>query len=201
MAQDVQTKILEIEIRYETAVAQLGKYRQEIDATKKVQKELQEAHKNGSISTVEYQKSMAAANQQIKANQKAIATLSHQVQTQMSIEKEQIGSLKQLRAELSNATREYDSLSRAEREGAKGQELKKKINDITNELKGAEEETQRFYRNVGNYPQAVSGLGQVESKIKDIGKAFLAVAGITTIESLGQKPRKSEQHTPTRWAR
>lgn len=190
MAQDVQTKILEIEIRYETAVAQLGKYRQEIDATKKVQKELQEAHKNGSISTVEYQKSMAAANQQIKANQKAIATLSHQVQTQMSIEKEQIGSLKQLRAELSNATREYDSLSRAEREGAKGQELKKKINDITNELKGAEEETQRFYRNVGNYPQAVSGLGQVESKIKDIGKAFLAVAGITTIESLGQKAKE-----------
>ena len=49
MAQDVQTKILEIEIKYEAAIAQLGKYRQEIEATRKVQKDLQQAHKDGTL--------------------------------------------------------------------------------------------------------------------------------------------------------
>ena len=40
-------------------------------------------------------------------------------------------------------------------EGVKGKELQDKINAITDELKGAEEETQRFYRNVGNYEAAI----------------------------------------------
>ena len=71
------------------------------------------------------------------------------------IEQEQEGSLKQLRAQLSNLTSEYDSLSEAERSAAKGQALKKSINDITDSLKGAEEETQRFYRNVGNYEESI----------------------------------------------
>ena len=190
MAQDVQTKILEIEIKYEAAIAQLGKYRQEIEATRKVQKDLQQAHKDGVISTTEYHRSMAAADQQIKANQQAVSTLTRQIQTQMKVEGEKIGSLKQLRAELSKATQQYDSMSRAERESAAGQELKKKINDITTELKGAEEETQRFYRNVGNYPQAVTGLGKVESKVKDLGKAMLGLAGITSLGALQSKAKE-----------
>lgn len=60
-----------------------------------------------------------------------------------------------LRAELSNATAAYDALSREEREGTKGKELQNHINAITEELKEAEEETQRFYRNVGNYEAAI----------------------------------------------
>lgn len=59
--------------------------------------------------------------------------------------------MKQLRAQLSNATKQYDEMAKAEREGAKGQALAKHINDITDKLKQAEEETQRYYRNVGNY--------------------------------------------------
>ena len=64
-------------------------------------------------------------------------------------------SLVRLRAELSNLTAAYDRLSRVEREGGEGKELQDKINAITDELKGAEEETQRFYRNVGNYKDAI----------------------------------------------
>ena len=59
--------------------------------------------------------------------------------------------MKQLRAQLSNATKKYDEMAKAEREGAKGQALAKHINEITEKLKLAEEETQRYYRNVGNY--------------------------------------------------
>lgn len=184
---DVQTKILELEIRYETAIQQLGKYRDEIDKTKQVMKDLKEAHANGTMSTAEFQKSMAACEQNIKSNQQAIATLTRQVQSQLKVEKEQEGSLNQLRASLSKATAEYDAMSRAERESAKGKELKNKINEITAELKGAEEETSRFYRNVGNYQEAVNGLDKVEQKAKGVGKALLAMAGITSLSAFGKK--------------
>lgn len=184
---NVQTKILELEIRYETAMQQLGKYRDEIDKTRQVMKDLKEAHKNGTMSTAEYQQSMSACEQQIKSNQQSMSVLTRQVQNQLKVEKEQEGSLNSLRAQLSKATADYDAMSRAERESAAGQELKKKINDITGELKGAEEETERFYRNVGNYKEATEGLGKVEEKAKSIGKQFLALAGITSISALGKQ--------------
>lgn len=187
---DVQTKILEIEIRYETAIQQLGKYRDEIDKTRQTMASLKESHKNGSMSTEDFQQSMAACEQQIKTNQQSITALTRQIQSQMRTEKEQEGSLNQLRAQLSKATAEYDAMSRAERESAAGQELKKKINDITGELKGAEYETDRFYRNVGNYKEAVEGLGKVEEKAKGLGRAFLGLVGITSAGALGKQAKE-----------
>lgn len=187
---DVQTKILEIEIRYETAIQQLGKYRDEIDKTRKTMADLKEMHQKGQIGTEDFQQSMAACEQQIKTNQQSITALTRQIQSQMRTEKEQEGSLNQLRAQLSKATAQYDAMSRAERESAAGQELKKKINDITGELKGAEYETDRFYRNVGNYKEAVEGLGKVEEKAKGLGKAFLGLVGITSVGALGKQAKE-----------
>lgn len=190
MAQDVQTKILEIEVRYEAAIEQIAKYRREIEETRKAQGDLKQAHKNGIISTTEFQKSMAAADQQVKFSQSAISTLTQQIQLQTRAEKEKTGSLNQLRSQLSAATKQYDSMSRAERESAKGIELKEKINRITAELKSAEEETSRFYRNVGNYNEAEEGLGKVENKAKDLGKAMLALAGISGMKALSDRIRE-----------
>lgn len=187
MAQDVQTKILELEIRYQPAIAALGKYRSEIEATRNLMSQLKGTHKEGSMSTTEYQRSMSACEQSIKTANGSIAVLSKQIQNQVKVEKENEGSLTQLRAKLSQATKAYDDMSRKERESAKGQELKDKIKNITSELKGAEEETDRFYRNVGNYKEAVAGLGKVEEKAKGIGQALLAAAGITSLGALGKK--------------
>ncbi|MEB3375613.1 hypothetical protein SFC43_28555 [Bacteroides sp. CR5/BHMF/2] len=44
-----------------------------------------------------------------------VQTLTKDVRNNIKIEKEQTGSLKQLRAQLSNLTSEYDSLSEVER--------------------------------------------------------------------------------------
>ena len=62
-------------------------------------------------------------------------TLRKEIQNNVRTENEQEGSLKQLRAQLSNATKAYDEMSKAEREGAKGQALAKHINEITEKLK------------------------------------------------------------------
>lgn len=181
---DTIKKILEIEVRYESAIKQLAQYQSEIDATKARMKELRQEHKNGAIGSNEYQQSLAACTQNIKSNQAAVGVLTRQIQDQLKVEKEKVGSLNQLRAQLSAATKQYDAMSRAERESASGKALKDKINGITRELKGAEQETQRFYRNVGNYKEPVSSLEKVEGKMKDLGKAALALAGIAGFKQL-----------------
>lgn len=82
--------------------------------------------------------------------------LQKEVQNEMRQQITLDGSLRQLRAQLSNLTRDYDNLSRAERENANvGGKLKAQINQVTTEIKAAEEGTQRYYRNVGNYQNAI----------------------------------------------
>lgn len=151
-----EQRILDIKVRYEDAINGILKYQKALNDLNAAQKEL----KKQTGLSAEQQREV---EQQMEANQAAITqykdnirVLRKELQNNLKQEKEQEGSLKSLRAELSNATKAYDELSRKEREGAKGKEMQKHINEITDELKKAEEETQRFYRNVGNYEGAIN---------------------------------------------
>ncbi len=159
MADNVTTKILQIQVDYGDAVKQIAEWQSKIDAVRKQQKGLKDDLKEGRISQEEYQRSIQAGNLAMSQMKDAMNTVSKAVQNQLKSQAEQEGSLVQLRAEISNLNAEYDRLSRAERESAKGDELKDKINRLTTELKSAEEGTQRFYRNVGNYKSALLGAG------------------------------------------
>lgn len=101
-----------------------------------------------------------------------------------SIQNEQKGSLKQLRAELSNLTAQYDALSAAERDGAQGEELRNHINEVTDALKEGEEATQRYYRNVGNYKESVNAaFASLTDKVAEARKEYqelLKVQGDST---------------------
>ena len=166
---DLQEKIsklnVEISKATKTQEAQEGsvrKLRAELANAKKDYEGLSKAERESSKGD-ELRKKIADLNKEIKDSSKAV--------------KEEEGSLNQLRAKLSELTKQYDALGRAERESAKGHELKDKINAITTELKTAEEETQRFYRNVGNYKSATEGLDNIKAKITDIGKSMLMALG------------------------
>lgn len=159
MADNVTTKILQIQVDYGEAVKQIADWQSKIDAVRKQQKSLKDDLKEGRISQEEYQRSIQAGNLAMSQMKDAMNTVSKAVKNQLKSQAEQEGSLVQLRAEISNLNAEYDQLSRAERESAKGDELKDKINRLTTELKSAEEGTQRFYRNVGNYKSALLGAG------------------------------------------
>lgn len=159
MADDVTTKILEVQVNYGDALTKIAQYRIELDKIKDKQKELKEQLKQGQITQEEYHKAMESSKQVMSQYSNAVSVLSKQISNQLKVEKEQDGSLVQLRAKLSNLTAEYDRLSKAERDGAKGTDLKKKMNELTTEIKGLEEATQRYYRNVGNYPKTMSSLG------------------------------------------
>lgn len=152
---NVEERILDIKVRYDDAIRKIAEYRSQLDVLTKRERTLKEDLKEGRISREKYNLQLSETKIEAQQYNDAIRVLNKQIQNQLRTEREQEGSLSALRAELSNLTAAYDRLSRTEREGAKGKELQDKINAITDELKGAEEETQRFYRNVGNYKNAI----------------------------------------------
>ena len=155
-----EEKILNIKVKYEDAIYGILRYKEKLQELSETENKLKDDFKNGKITYDEYATTITAIGEQVKDYKGTVRELSKEVQNNIKTEKEQEGSLRSLRAELSNATKAYDSLSEAERKGAKGQELKKHINEITDKLKEAEAETQRFYRNVGNYEESIkSALG------------------------------------------
>lgn len=151
MVSEDKQQILDIKVKYEDAIYGIIRYKEKIDQLKASIKDLQQQEKDKTITTNEMKVQTEAINATIKEYQYNVRALQKEIQNNVRTENEQEGSLKQLRAQLSNATKQYDEMAKAEREGAKGQALAKHINDITDKLKQAEEETQRYYRNVGNY--------------------------------------------------
>lgn len=178
MASDVRTKILDIQVRTKDALDQIAKYRKEVAEAMARQKELKKELNDGAISEEEYGRQVEASRIFIMQQNQAINTLTRQLNNQEKAQAENLGSLVQWRAELSNLTAEYDKLSQAEREGARGEELKAHINELTTKLKEAEQGTQRFFRNVGNYPNAM-------------GQAATAVEGL--IDALSKECRTAEE--------
>ncbi|WP_298391803.1 hypothetical protein [Hydrotalea sp.] len=79
------------------------------------------------------------------------------------------GSIRQLRAVLSQLTQAYDNMSAAERNSAKGTELQAKIKAQSDALMKLEADTGRYSRNVGNYTGAIKvlekSLAEVTAKI------------------------------------
>lgn len=183
MAEERLQKIYEIKIDVDEAIKGISNLNIAIEDQKKLQqelkkqiKELTETEGANSDAVNELQNAYVMSQQKVKDYQSQVATLSKTVQNQLKIDRESEGSMKALRAQLSNLTNEYDSLSEAERNAAKGQELKDKINAVTDELKGAEEATQRYYRNVGNYENAIKNSLGLNSKF---GQTLQNVAEVT----------------------
>ena len=160
-----QEQILNIRVNYSEAVRGITEYESKIAELKQRLIDLDEAQAKGDISTKEYAEAVAVAKNQINVYSGEIRTLNKEIQNNIKVEEAQEGSLKQLRAQLSNLTKEYDSLSKSEREsGERGRELREAINKTTTEIKSAEEATQRYYRNVGNYENAIKNTLGTQSK-------------------------------------
>lgn len=183
---ETQEKILEIRVNYDKAIQGLSEYMGKLEEVNAEEKKLRETIKESGKSTDEQRKQLAAIKATQDEYKSAIRDLNKEVQNNIKHEKEQDGSLRSLRAQLSNATKDFDSLSKAEREGAKGKALAKHINELTDELKEAEAETQRFYRNVGNYEESIKKaiaanvpfIGQIQSMIDVSGGASKAIKSL-----------------------
>lgn len=151
MVSEDRQQILDIKVKYEDAIYGIIRYKEKIDQLKASIKDLQQQEKDKTITTNEMKVQTEAINATIKEYQYNVRTLRKEIQNNVRTENEQEGSLKQLRAQLSNATKAYDEMSRAERDSSKGQEMQEHIQDLIEELKEAEEATGRFQRSVGSY--------------------------------------------------
>ena len=168
MATTEEQTILKLTLDYEDAVYGILRYKEKSQELKQAQKDMQDQVQAGTLSQEEYAKRLAASDVMIKQYSDDMRGLNKELQNNLKVEKanneEREGSMVSLRAQLSNLTKEYDNLSKAQREGAKGKELAASINNITTELKEAEAATQRYYRNVGNYENAIKSAMGEQSK-------------------------------------
>lgn len=185
MAEGTTTKVLRIEVDSSQAVQAMAEYSALIEDTKKREEALKKAIKEQGDESGKLGVELAKLKSERTAYTRALAESSKEVQNNIKQQKGAEGSLKSLRAQLSNLTKQYDELSKAEREGAFGKDLQKQINDITKELKSGEEGTQRWYRNVGNYAGSLEGLfGQLQNNAKQALGGFQAL-GIGANAALG----------------
>lgn len=193
MADTTTTKILEVVVDNNKAITAISEYNRLIDEQKKKQTELAKAYNDGSISQADYYKALAQSKEVTKTYSRQVQELSKEVQNNIKMDTEKQGSLRALRAELSNVTKQYDSLSQEERNAAKGMELKNKIGEITAQLKHSEQETGRFYRNVGNYAngfveaftQMGGSMGKMQGPINMVKNGFNALSSTPIIAILG----------------
>ena len=193
MADTTTTKILEVVVDNNKAVSAISEYNRLIDEQKAKQMQLAKAYQEGKISQADYYKAMAQSKEVTKTYSRQVQELSKEIQNNIKMDTEKQGSLRALRAELSNVTKQYDELSEEERRAAKGLELQGKINAITATLKSSEQETGRFYRNVGNYANGFieaftrmgGSMGKMQGPINLVKNGFTAISSTPLIAILG----------------
>lgn len=151
-----EQKILDIKVKYEDAIYGIIRYKEKIDQLKTSIEDLKKQEKDGTISRNEYKVQTEAVNATIKEYQYNVRALQKEVQNSIRQEEQQEGSLKSMRAELSNLTKAYSEMSKAERDSAKGKELQNHINALTDDIKEVEEGIQLYQRSVGNYKNAIT---------------------------------------------
>lgn len=153
-----RTRIIGIEIDAGKAIQQIAQLDEQIEALKASEAALKKEMKSGGTATAAQREEMARLKSEITYLNGVKRTYVTAVQNEIKANKANEGALKQLRANLANLTQQYDSLSRADREGEIGRGLKDQINQVTAELKKGEEETGRFQRSVGGYTDAMQSM-------------------------------------------
>ena len=160
-----ETVILDIQVNNEEAVKNILAAKKELENLRKQQALYKDELDAGIMTEEEYNKAMTAATVEMEQQKNVLkantAALKDNVRQMQSNE----DSLVSMRSALKKATTEFDNLSKAEREGARGKELQFKIKQLTAQVTEAEEATGRFQRNVGNYK------GKIMEAFSDMGGA------------------------------
>lgn len=179
MAQDSIDKIINIRIKYDDLVKGMTESAKSVDALneyisrlKTGLKTLQDEFKSGKITESEYsdgviqtQRNITASKEAIKSLQATMRSYSKEIQNNITEEKNLDGSVNALRASIRNLTAEYNALSAADREGARGGKLAERIANMQTQVSAAEQRLGNFRSNVGNYQSAFNGLNVSVSQI------------------------------------
>lgn len=166
--------ILDIVVDNGKAIESITDYQEQINACKESvaalkaeQKEYDKQVEEGTMTEEEATAAKRKASEEINRQQqtmkalgKQMSDVSYQLQKNVQQMAENEGSLKSLRGQLSQLNAEFDSLSREDRIGEMGNNLQQQIQKVSTEIMEAEEATNRFQRNVGNYQANWRSLGE-----------------------------------------
>ena len=156
MAQ-IDTVIVDLQVSNREAVAKIEEATKALDKLKEDEAALREQQKNGLITQEAYIKQLTEIKEKTEDARQSKQQYTKALRENVKQENIYADSLNGLRTQLKGLIQEYDNMSKAEREGAKGKELVQHIQQVTDELSKAEQETGRFQRQVGNYPAAFKG--------------------------------------------
>lgn len=138
------------------------------DAVKEQRKELKdliEAEKEQGKLTEDQIAQEKAVREQMELNTAEIRHLNREINDNqkmvtksLEMDKRQAGSLKEMRAEVSVLTAEWENLSQEQREGAKGEEIQQSLANLNGAINEASLSTKNFKDNIGNYSSAMDGI-------------------------------------------
>ena len=140
-----------VDIGLDALIASLRELQKQYEANTAAMKAMRDEGKQDSDEYIQLTQANKVLRQEMNGVEKSI-------QNNIKAEKAQEGSLVQLRAQLANLNKQYDSMSGFERMGTAGEELRKKIKTLSDNISSLEANTGRYQRNVGNYKSALEGL-------------------------------------------
>lgn len=155
MAQDTIDKIINIQFNYGELVQGWQKATKEIEINKKNLAELKQEYKNGEMSASEYNRALLEITSTTKALTAEKKAYEKEIQNNIKIESQEMGSLNQLRASLQKMTAQYNAMSAARREGQEGRLLAASIKSQQEAINEAEQALGNYRSQVGNYENAV----------------------------------------------
>ena len=201
MASGTLTKdvIIDLKIDDQQAVSNIASLNKHLDELKVKRLGLHAAVKQNIISEEEYYKQLAKLDMEIKETKRSISSYQKELQNNLVAEKAEADSLDAMRAKLLNMRKEYESLSKANRDNplVGGKQLQD-IQNLTAEIKQLEQAQGDWRRSVGNYPSAfdastesITRFGQVLASVFGtngiIGKAATVVMGFgKSLQDMGK---------------
>lgn len=191
---DTKDVILNIKTNFAENIDQLAKLQKELDDLKVAELQLNAAVKAGTKTREDADKELEALAAQVRNVKNEQREYRKEIDNEIKKQQEAEGSIKQMRASLANLRKEYEELSKAERDGAKGNELLTKIQSTTDELKKLEAAQGDYRREVGHYQNAINNLSPVLSKalgeFANLSKGTMNVGvafknGVSAVKSFG----------------
>lgn len=145
------------------------------------QKLLNEQLKNGEITYVEYEQSMAAVKDEMSALTKEQKGLVAQQKILTEDSKSYSDTLNGQRQRLNDLVKAYDSLDASMRDSSAGQAFRDQIREQSEAIQELEEATNRHQRNVGNYPKTITSIIPGFDKMNDVlGKLGTSMEQMST---------------------
>lgn len=164
--------VISIQVDASKALSAISDCRAQVEELTAANKLLQASVEAGTVSSEDAANQMEVNNQKINVLNQSIRGYQKEIKNSIKNDAEKAGSLTQLRATLSNLTKQFDELSAVERNGDAGKQLQTQIANTTTQLNEAEQATGRFYRSVGNY---ATGLRDLKKEYKDTVDQMVAM--------------------------